>query len=128
MVSKDSDRFPHLDVGLLLLSACLQAGAPACAQVLEALWARFESQWYHDWLGLQAEKGAGTNLSKRCAELSQMLRAGATVRNCQFNTYSFSLEAVRCNGDPLWSASPSQSHAVTALRSSPTHVSNLALV
>ena len=39
-------------------------------QVLEALWARFESQWYHDWLGLQAEKGAGgaaVNMSKRCA-------------------------------------------------------------
>ena len=48
-------------------------------QVLEALWARFESQWYHDWLGLQAEKGAGMNMSKRC-DLLPILRINAVLR------------------------------------------------
>ena len=51
----------------------------AHAQVLEALWARFESQWYHDWLGLQAEKGAGMNMSKRCVELFRASHTGATL-------------------------------------------------
>ena len=52
-------------------------------QVLEALWARFESQWYHDWLGLQAEKGgAAVNMSKRCAFFCSG-HMSATWRQCR---------------------------------------------
>ena len=39
---------------------------PGAGAVLDALWRRFEVQWYSEWLTLQSSKAQGAAPSKRC--------------------------------------------------------------